>query len=205
MIIANQKPIKVIGFPKGSMTFEFLSEINRTHAAELISVTDFFALDNKNQFQYIVAEHILSKRRPVVDYIDEHNLDLITYIHDSVVLANHAPPTIGAGTFIFPYTTLLSHTVIGKHCVIGSYCLVGHYSTVGNNCQLRPGVMITGKATIGNNCMLNVRATVVNQVSISDNIELMAFTNVAKSLTEPGIYIGSRAKKINGLVSPNEI
>jgi UDP-3-O-[3-hydroxymyristoyl] glucosamine N-acyltransferase len=80
--------------------------------------------------------------------------------------------------------------------VIGSYSLIGHYSNLGTNCILRPGVMVNGKSTIGNNCVLNTRVTVTNKSKVSDNVELMAFSNVTKNITNPGKYIGSKVRKI---------
>jgi acetyltransferase-like isoleucine patch superfamily enzyme len=205
MIIGNEKPIRIIGYHEASMTYEFLSEINRTHSAEIITPEEFYAIADHSQYQYIIAVCKLANRKLLVDYVDQHNLDLITYIHDSVVQATVHQPVIGPGTFIFSHCTLLTYTSIGRHCIIGCYCLIGHYSNIGNNCQFRPGVLITGKANIGNNCMLNVKVAVTNKVSISDDIELMAFSTVIKNLTEPGRYIGSGARKFNTLSSPNEL
>lgn len=205
MIIGNEKPIRIIGYHESSMTYEFLSEITRTHLAEIITPEEFYAIADHSQYQYIIASCKLANRKMLVDYIDQHNLDLITYIHDSVVLPSIHEPVIGPGTFIFSHCTVLTYTSIGRHCVIGCYCLIGHYSSIGNNCQLRPGVLITGKSSIGNNCMLNVKVTVTNKVLIGDNIELMAFSNVLKNLSEPGRYIGSGPKKFNMLPSPNEL
>jgi carbonic anhydrase/acetyltransferase-like protein (isoleucine patch superfamily) len=205
MIIGNEKPIRIIGYHEASMTYEFLSEITRTHPAEIITPEEFYAIEDHLQYQYIIAVCKLANRKLLVDYVDRHNLDLITYIHDSVVLASVHKPVIGPGTFIFSHSTALTYTSIGRHCIIGCYCLIGHYSKIGNNCQLRPGVLITGKSSIGNNCMLNVKVTVTNKVSIGDNIELMAFSNVIKNLSEPGRYIGSGPKKFNTLPSPNEL
>lgn len=205
MIIGNDKPIRVIGYHEGSMTYEFLSEITRTHPAEILTPEEFMALENKTDYQYILAVCKLANRKRLVDYLDQQELDLVTYIHDSVVMANMLEPVIGAGSFIFPQCTLLTNTSVGRHCVIGAYCLIGHYSALGDNCQLRPGVMITGRAVIGNNCMLNCRVTVTNHAVVCDNVEFMAFSNVIKSIDRPGRYIGSRVKKFDHLVSPNEL
>lgn len=205
MIIANQKPIKIVGYPQSSMTFEFLSEISRDHYAELMPVYMFFELEDKTKYQYIVSESMLSKRKPIVDYIDQHNLDLVTYIHDSVVLSNFATPQIGAGSFIFPLTSILSNSVIGRHCIIGAQSHIGHYCNIGNNTQLRPGCMITGKSSIGNNCMLNAGVAVTNNVNVADDIELMAFSQVIKDLTEPGKYIGRTPRRVENLISPNDL
>jgi UDP-3-O-[3-hydroxymyristoyl] glucosamine N-acyltransferase len=58
--------------------------------------------------------------------------------------------------------------------------------------------MITGKSTVGNNCVLNNRSTVTNRVTVVDDVELMAFANVVKDITEPGRYVGSSARRVIG-------
>ena len=197
MIIGNNKPIRIIGYTKSSMTQEFLAEIQKTHLAEVITPDDFFKEPGQDQYQYIVSvSWDLAERKTVIDHVDQHGLDLITVIHDlAIVGTDH----IGPGSFIFGFSTAAIGSKIGRHSIIGYYSLVGHYSCLGNNCILRPGVMINGKSTVGNNCVINSRVTVTNGSTLADNIELMAFTNVTKDLTSPGRYIGPTAKKISQL------
>ena len=41
MIIANNKPIKIIGYVESSMTHEFVNEISKTRAVDIIAPGDF--------------------------------------------------------------------------------------------------------------------------------------------------------------------
>ena len=198
MIIANHKPIRIIGYNQASSAQEMFAEISKTHGqTEILAPDDFFLFPNKEQYQYIIAECLDRKERLIViDMVDQQCLDLITVIHDTAVIGADSLTKIGAGTFIFPFCTVSIHSQVGRHCVIGSYGLIGHYSNLGTNCILRPGVMVNGKSTIGNNCVLNTRVTVTNKSKVSDNVELMAFSTVTKNITDPGKYIGSKARKI---------
>lgn len=204
MIIANHKPIVIVGYAESSMTMEFVNEISKTRDFQIVTPEDFVNLQNPEQYQYIVAVWKLSNRQKTIKMIDDARLDLITVIHDSVALGSNPPPTIGAGSFIFPFCSILLNAKIGKHCIIASHCHIGHFCNIGNNCQLRPGTIVNGKSQIGNHCVLNTRTTVTNKSTVGDNIELLAFTNVTKDLSEPGIYVGTTAKKFTGLVSPND-
>jgi UDP-3-O-[3-hydroxymyristoyl] glucosamine N-acyltransferase len=195
MIISNNKPIRIIGYTKSSMTQEFLAEIQKTHSAEVITPDGFFKEPEQDQYQYIVSvSWDLGERKTVIDHVDQHGFDLITVIHDSAIVGTDH---IGPGSFVFGFSTAAIGSKIGRHSIIGYYSLVGHHSCLGNNCILRPGVMINGKSTVGNNCVINSRVTVTNGSTVADNIELMAFTNVAKDLTSAGRYIGPTAKKIS--------
>lgn len=197
MIIANQKPILIVGYQQGSSAQEIFAALKSNRSqVDIIEPDSFFNLDNYHEYQYIVSEQSDRKKRTqVIEFLDQNNLDLVTFIHDTAVVGQIPPAKIGAGSFVFPFCTLSIHSEIGRHCIVGSYSLIGHYSRLGNNCFLRPGVMINGKSSVGNNCVLNTRVTVTNKSRISDNIELMAFTNVTKNLTDPGKYIGSTARK----------
>jgi bifunctional N-acetylglucosamine-1-phosphate-uridyltransferase/glucosamine-1-phosphate-acetyltransferase GlmU-like protein len=204
MIIGNNKPIVIIGYLESSMTMEFQNEIGKTHSYKVLTPEQFCELEDPTQYQFIVAVWKLNNRRNIIEKIDSMNLDLITVIHDSVVLGVSKPPSIGAGTFIFPFCTVLLDVKIGRHCIIASHCHIGHFCTVGDNCQIRPGTIINGKSKVGNNCTLNTRVTVTNKSTVGDNIELLSFTNVVKNLSDPGIYVGPTAKKFTGLSSPND-
>jgi UDP-3-O-[3-hydroxymyristoyl] glucosamine N-acyltransferase len=204
MIIGNQKSIKIIGYPESSMTMEYINEISKTHAVEVISPEQLQQLQDPAQHQYIVAVWKLTNRLAAIKIVDDLNLDLITVIHNSVSLSNLHAPTISAGTFIFPFCSISVGAHVGKHCIIGAHSHVGHFCTIENNCQIRPGVMINGKSTLGNNCVLNTQVTVTNKVSVVDNVEFLAFTKVTKNIAQPGIYAGIPARKLHNIISPND-
>ena len=200
MIIANNKPIKIIGHAESSMTAEFLNEINATHSAEVIQPNDFLLLPDQDNYQYIIAvSYDPAERKKLIDYIDQQKLDLITVINDTALVGADPAAVIHPGTFIFPFCNISIASTVGRHCIVGSYSLVGHYASVGDNCILRPGVMITGKSTVGNNCIINTRSTITNNSIVTDNVEIMAFTNVVKNIVKPGRYLGSRARRQSDL------
>jgi len=199
MIIANHKPIRIIGYSESSMTQEFANEILLTHEVEIIQPDDFLLLPNQDDYQYIVAvSYDLEERKKIIEYVDHQQLDLITVISDKSLLGTTPAAVIHPGSFIFPFCNITLGASIGQHCIIGSYSLIGHYCHIGNNCIIRPGVMITNKSVIGDNCLFNIKSTVTNKVKIVDNVEVMAFTNITKDITIAGRYMGSRAKQING-------
>lgn len=197
MIIANHKPIFIIGYHRASGTYEFVNEISKTHPCTVIEPDDFFALPNKDQHQYIASDWIDRQQKlQVIDVLESQNLDLITVIHDTVVLGNNPAPQIGAGTFIYAFCHIGLGSSIGKHGIISPYCQIGHFSQIGNNCTLRPGVSIIDKSTVGNNCFFNARAMVANKSTLCDNVELMATSTVFKDITVAGRYVGTPARRI---------
>lgn len=196
MIIGNDKPIRVIGYPQSTTTQEYINEISRSHVTTVLLPDEFVAIKRKGDYQYIVSiSKDLSERHRIVQLIDRENLDLITVISDYCILGQSPPPIIGAGTFIFPFCLISLGSQIGKHCVIGSYSLIGHYSAIDNNCILRPSVMVTDKSSVGKNCVLNLRSVVTNKSHVADNVTVMAFSSVTKNITESGNYIGTPVRR----------
>ena len=195
MIIGNDKPICIIGYAQSSMTQEYVNEISKTHAVQVIEPTNFVA---NTDYQYIVAVTLdLAERKHMIDLLDQNNLDLVTVIHDTSLIGSDPPAQIGAGTFVFPFTIVALGSVVGPHSVIGPYNLIGHYSRVGRNCITRPGVIISDKSTVGNDCVFNIKATVTNKVRIVDNVEIMGLTNVVKDIDQAGRYAGFSARRIS--------
>lgn len=199
MIIGNNKPIRIIGYTESSMTQEFVNEISKTHAVQVIAPAEFIA---DHDYQYIVSmTYDLDERLHMIDLVDQQGLDLVTVVHDTSLIGTNPPAEIGAGTFVFPFTIVALGSVIGPHSVIGPYNLIGHYSCVGRNCVTRPGVIISDKSRVGNNCVFNIRSTVTNRVTITNNVEVMALSNVVKDIEHPGRYAGSSVKRITSLTS----
>ena len=195
MIIANDKPILVIGYVESTMTKEFISEINKTHLAKVISTVDFLNLTDKNIYQYIVSISVdLAERIHIINLVDQFGLDLITVVHDTALV--DLLTAIGPGTFIFPFCNIVHGAQIRRHCIIDSYSLIGHYSVVNDNCIVRPGVMITDRSVVGKNCMINIRATITNKVTITNNVEVSGCSSVTKNITLSGKYAGTPARRI---------
>ena len=199
MIIANHKPIRIIGYRESSMNQEFVNEISKTHVCTVVSPADFVT-DMDTDYQHIVSVTFdFQERKKMIELIDQNNLDLVTVIHDTSLVGSSPPAKIGAGTFVFPFSTIALGAQTGRHCIIGPYNLIGHYSQLGDNCITRPGVTISGKSTVGNNCVFNIKSTVTNKVTITDSVEILGLSNVVKDIDQPGRYAGSSARRISNL------
>ena len=197
MIRANNKPIRIIGYTKSSMTQEFVNEITKTHPVEVIAPVEFLK-DISVDYQYIISVTFdLVERRQIINIVDRHNLDLITVIHDTSLIGTTPPAIIEPGSIIFPFSSVSLGAHVGRHCIVGPYNLVGHYSHLGNNCITRPGVTICDKSTVGNNCVINIKSTITNKVTVTDDVEIMGLTNVVKDIQLPGRYAGSLARRIS--------
>lgn len=204
MLIANDKPICLIGYKSSTLTQEAEHFMAQEFSGPIIVMPpeDFFVVKNKDQYQYGVAFSLdQTLRKKVIDVVDSNNYDCIKYCHPTVVCYNKdINAVLGRGSFVSPFSTILLGSQIGNHCIIETYCLVSHYVKLGNNAHLHSGTMIAGRTEIGNNCMFNFKSSVLNALVLGNDIEVGAASTVTKSLDQPGRYVGSPARKVSSVV-----
>lgn len=209
MLIANDKPIRVIGFPESAMTQEsyyFISE-DFVGDSKIMLPDEFLSLKNLNDYQYFVGFSLdTNLRAQIIDLIEQQNLDCVRYIHDTVVYYNKDVESwLGRGSLIAPYTTILIDAKIGQHCIIETNCLIAHYSEIKDNVILHVGTLIAGKTTVGGNSVWNFKSAALNALDICGNIEVGATSTITKPLTEPGYYVGTPARRLGNRKIFNDI
>jgi UDP-3-O-[3-hydroxymyristoyl] glucosamine N-acyltransferase len=209
MLIANQKPICLIGYVPSTLTQEAYHFLSMEHSGQVfvLEPNQFVELDNKQQYQYGVAFTLDQQlRKRIIDIVDEQDLDCIRYMHDTVVCHNPDVITvIGRGSFVSPFSTLLLGSEIGNHCIVETYCLISHYSKLGNNVQLHSGTMIAGRTQVGNDCVFNFRSSVLNALTLCDGIEVGAASTVTKNLERSGRYVGTPARYVGAIEEFNHV
>lgn len=121
--------------------------------------------------------------------------------------------TIGDGCFVGPFVEIQKDVTIGKRTKVQSHSFICELVDIGNDCFIGHGVMFIndlfedGKpaggdknkwksTSIGNNVSIGSNATIL-PVSICDSVVIGAGAVVTKNITEPGVYVGNPAKKIN--------
>tara|TARA_B100001093_G_C26850823_1_gene1025071 strand:- start:1029 stop:1625 length:597 start_codon:yes stop_codon:yes gene_type:complete len=197
MMIKNEKPLKIIGYSESMLTQDSMY-YGKNFVNEDISIMtpdEFKNLQSKDDFQYFIGFALdLKEREQTIDLLDEYDSDCVTFIHETASV--HEGAVIGKGSCVANFSTVMQGAVLGKHCFVETYCLISHNTTVGNNCMLHSGTMIAGKTTIGKNCMFNFRSGVMNKLDICDNTVIGAFSNVTKNIDNPGVYVGTPARKL---------
>lgn len=196
ILIRNDKHFKIIGYSEASMTQNvllFVETLGFANGFSIISPEEFRKLENKNDYQYLVTITLdLKERKEIIDIIESLNLDCVTYVHDSSLV--HESAKLGKGVAIFSFNLVMANAVIGNHCIIDAYCLVGHDTVIGNNCMILSGTLIAGKTRVGENCVFNMKSAAINKISICNNVIVGAFSNITKSISQPGMYVGSPAR-----------
>ena len=120
---------------------------------------------------------------------------------------------IGNQCFVGPFTEIQKDVTIGDRCKVQSHCFICELVTIGEDCFIGHGVMFVNDTfkdggpakgdkslwkatTIGNHVSIGSNATIL-PVKICDNVVIGAGAVVTKNITEPGIYAGNPARKID--------
>lgn len=99
---------------------------------------------------------------------------------------------IGSNTSIDRAT--LGSTFIGKGVKIDNQVQIAHNVEIGENTAIAAQVGIAGSTKVGNRCLIAGQAGLVGHITICDDVIIGASVGVSKSITEPGLYTGYRAK-----------
>jgi acetyltransferase-like isoleucine patch superfamily enzyme len=123
--------------------------------------------------------------------------------------------TIGAETFIGPFTEIQKDVDIGSRCRVQSHTFICELVSIGDDCFIGHGVVFINdlfeaggpargdrskwKPTrIGNRVSIGSNATIL-PVSIAHGTVIGAGSVVTKNIVKPGIYAGNPARLIRPL------
>jgi len=201
MFIKNGKPIKIIGFPESSIAEEYAvvfakENLDLLQKVSIITPHEFKSLENKEDYQYIIAFYIeMDLRKEICDLLDDLNLDCVTYIDDNAHIFPNVK--IGKGCFVGLGSIISWNCTIGDYCYIAMTTAMGHDVTVGRNTITSPRVDFAGRATIGENCKFLYKCSVLPKVKVCDWVVLSSLSNLTKDAQKPGRYVGHLARFIN--------
>ena len=123
--------------------------------------------------------------------------------------------TVGAGTFVGPFSEIQKGATIGRNCRIQSHTFICELVTIGDDCFIGHGVMFVNdlfkdggpargdrskyRATrIGNRVSIGSNCTIL-PVEIADGTVIGAGAVVVRDITEPGVYAGNPARRLRAL------
>ena len=162
--------------------------VNKIHPDDFLAGK--FNADDKFLITYVTDP---VRRKEIVDMIDANGLSRATFVHSSAII----DPTsvIESGTFVGPFCIIAYQSVVHQDCLIAPYTLVSHRAKIGQGTVTNPGAMIAGAVNVGQYCLLGIRSTTVDQIDICDNVQVGPCAFITKTITEPGRYLGSPARR----------
>ncbi len=122
---------------------------------------------------------------------------------------------IGDDVFIGPFVEIQRNASIGNRCRVQSHAFVCELVSIGDDCFVSHGVKFVNDlfsrggpargdrtlwkpTTIGNRVSIGTNATIL-PVNICDDVVIGAGAVVTRSIDEPGVYVGTPARKLKPL------
>jgi len=102
----------------------------------------------------------------------------------------------GKGCFVGNFSHIGPDVRIGANTIINNAAIVEHEVTVGDHCHIGPGSVISGRCNISDLVFVGVGAIVKDYIQICPNVTIGAGATVVCNITEPGVYVGTPARRI---------
>lgn len=147
-----------------------------------------------NEYEVVVAIADSYHRERIVDGLPK-NTKYFTHIHPTAQIHGQ-DVVIGEGSIVCAGSIITTNVKIGKHAHINLITTIGHDCIIGDYFTTAPGVQISGNETIGNKVYFGTRSCVKQKMTICDNVVIGMNSGVVKDITEPGVYVGTPARKI---------
>lgn len=134
-------------------------------------------------------------RKKLYDHYLMLGFGFFTLISSKSHVSNSA--FIGKGTIIQYGVNISAEVSVGEFVKLNTMCNVMHNSKIGDFTTIAPNAVILGNVVVGQYCYIGSNSTVLPNISICDEVTVGAGAVVTKSLTSPGVYVGSPAKLVS--------
>jgi len=108
----------------------------------------------------------------------------------------HQEVMTGIGTVVMDGAIVVTGSRLGRGCIVNTSASVDHDCRLGDNVHVAPGAVLCGNVTVGDNGMIGAGATLVPGIRLGANCVIGAGATVVRSFDQPGIYVGTPARRI---------
>lgn len=147
-----------------------------------------------SEYEVVVAIADCTHRERIVNSLPK-NTKFFTHIHHTAQIHGN-DVEIGEGSIICAGTILTTNIKIGKHAHLNLLTTIGHDCIIGDYFTTAPRVQICGNEKIGNKVYFGTMSCVKQKLVVCDDVTIGMNASVVKDITEPGIYVGTPAKKL---------
>ena len=102
----------------------------------------------------------------------------------------------GEGAVVMDGAVINSGATIGRGAIVNTNSTIEHDVVLEDWVHVAPGATISGGVTIGRFSMIGAGATVIEGIKIAAECMVGAGATVVRDLKEPGVYVGSPARRI---------
>lgn len=170
---------------------------------------DFYFVDENARrgekiFDRNVYTHIIDESNHVIlavgnnekrkQYYEEHaSLSYLNLISQDAYIGFETH--MEDGNFIAHNAHIGPECIIGKGNIINTGASIDHECKIGNFSHIAVGATLAGKVSIGDSVFIGAGATIIDGIIIGNDIVIGAGATVVNDLMEPGVYVGTPAKR----------
>ncbi|MCS6823318.1 MAG: acetyltransferase [Cytophagaceae bacterium] len=147
---------------------------------------------DRSDYDCIIAIGDNSKRKDVFDSLKDvkytNIISPISYVSNSA--------SIKEGSFVAHSAHVGPDVIIGVNCIINTKAVIEHEVQIGNHVHISPSATICGQCVVGDLCWIGAGAVVINNIFVCSNTVIGAGAVVTSNIHEPGVYVGTPARKI---------
>jgi sugar O-acyltransferase (sialic acid O-acetyltransferase NeuD family) len=149
---------------------------------------------NPTEYELVIAIADSNAREKIVNSLPPET-EYFTHIHPSAQI--HGPDVeIGEGSIVCAGTIITANVKIGKHAHLNLITTIGHDNIIGDYFTTAPGTQISGNCEIGDRVYFGTRSCNRQKTKICSDVTVGMNSGILDSITEPGVYVGTPAKKI---------
>ncbi len=149
--------------------------------------------DIKSGFSLVIAKGEIDEREK---FYNMFNRQLVTanLIHPNAQIEKRVD--MGICNQIFSGSYINANASIGNNNLLNSKCTLEHEVIIGDHNHVSVGAILCGRVRVKDRCFIGAAAVIIDKVAICSNVIIGANSTVIKDISEPGVYVGSPAKRI---------
>ncbi len=155
---------------------------------------DEFWKQRESNFTYIIGIGDNAKRQLYNEKLEKAGGIAENIIAVSAIIGVDA--RVGKAIYVGEKAFVGPETMIGNNTIINTAAVVEHECKIGENVHIAPNTTICGRTFIGNNSFIGAGSIVIDKIKVTNNVVIGAGSVITKDILEPGIYVGSPARRI---------
>lgn len=118
----------------------------------------------------------------------------LSAVHPAAMIA--ADARLGAGLLVAAGAIVAPGASVGDGTLVNHGAVVDHDVQIGTFCHIAPHATLGGEVSLSDRVMIGAGAVVLPGVHIADDVTVGAGSVVLRSIEEPGVWVGSPARKL---------
>lgn len=153
------------------------------------------AFKYKDVADFFVAIGDNTIREKVQNMLLDGKLSITTLIHPNASIGTDVE--IDTGTAVMAGVVINSSTRIGKGCIINTSSNIDHDNIIEDFVHISPRVSLAGTVKVGKNNWIGTGSVISNNITMCEGCQIGAGALVINSISEPGVYLGVPARKLD--------